>query len=102
MARTFEFVLQFVGCVTVTVSPNQIIIIIIIIIIIFCVPLFSTLLSILSLKLFSFLLLSPRRSVTDNRINAQSASLRSLIAAESTAAASSFERSPAMDQSYKI
>ena len=26
MARTFEFVLQFVGCVTVTVSPNQIII----------------------------------------------------------------------------
>ena len=29
--RTFEFVLQFVGCVTVTVSPNQIIIIIIII-----------------------------------------------------------------------
>ena len=33
MARTFEFVLQFVGCVTVTVSPNQIIIIIIIIII---------------------------------------------------------------------
>ena len=31
MARTFEFVLQFVGCVTVTVSPNQIIIIIIII-----------------------------------------------------------------------
>ena len=34
MARTFEFVLHFVGCVTVTVSPNQIIIIIIIIIII--------------------------------------------------------------------
>ena len=33
MARTFEFVLYFVGCVTVTVSPNQIIIIIIIIII---------------------------------------------------------------------
>ena len=33
MARTFEFVSQFVGCVTVTVSPNQIIIIIIIIII---------------------------------------------------------------------
>ena len=33
LARTFEFV-QFVGCVTVTVSPNQIIIIIIIIIII--------------------------------------------------------------------
>ena len=32
MARTFEFVLHFVGCVTVTVSPNQIIIIIIIII----------------------------------------------------------------------
>ena len=31
MARTFEFVSQFVGCVTVTVSPNQIIIIIIII-----------------------------------------------------------------------
>ena len=31
MARTFEFVLHFVGCVTVTVSPNQIIIIIIII-----------------------------------------------------------------------
>ena len=30
MARTFEFVLHFVGCVTVTVSPNQIIIIIII------------------------------------------------------------------------
>ena len=29
---SFEFVLQFVGCVTVTVSPNQIIIIIIIII----------------------------------------------------------------------
>ena len=29
MARTFEFVLHFVGCVTVTVSPNQIIIIII-------------------------------------------------------------------------
>ena len=27
MARTFEFVLHFVGCVTVTVSPNQIIII---------------------------------------------------------------------------
>ena len=36
MARTFEFVLHFVGCVTVTVSPNQIIIIIIIIIIIKC------------------------------------------------------------------
>ena len=34
MARTFEFVLHFVRCVTVTVSPNQIIIIIIIIIII--------------------------------------------------------------------
>ena len=34
MARTFEFVLQFVGCVTVTVSPNQIIIIIIIIIVV--------------------------------------------------------------------
>ena len=34
MARTFEFVLHFVGCVTVTVSPNQIIIIIIIIIIV--------------------------------------------------------------------
>ena len=33
MARTFKFVLHFVGCVTVTVSPNQIIIIIIIIII---------------------------------------------------------------------
>ena len=33
LARTFEFVLHFVGCVTVTVSPNQIIIIIIIIII---------------------------------------------------------------------
>ena len=31
MAGTFEFVLHFVGCVTVTVSPNQIIIIIIII-----------------------------------------------------------------------
>ena len=31
MARTFEFVLNFVGCVTVTVSPNQINIIIIII-----------------------------------------------------------------------
>ena len=31
MARTFEFVLHFVECVTVTVSPNQIIIIIIII-----------------------------------------------------------------------
>ena len=30
MARTFEFVLHFVECVTVTVSPNQIIIIIII------------------------------------------------------------------------
>ena len=29
MARTFEFVLHIVGCVTVTVSPNQIIIIII-------------------------------------------------------------------------
>ena len=27
MAHTFEFVLHFVGCVTVTVSPNQIIII---------------------------------------------------------------------------
>ena len=27
MARTFEFVLHFVRCVTVTVSPNQIIII---------------------------------------------------------------------------
>ena len=34
MARTFEFVLHFVGCVTVTLSPNQINIIIIIIIII--------------------------------------------------------------------
>ena len=32
MARTFEYVLHFVGCDTVTVSPNQIIIIIIIII----------------------------------------------------------------------
>ena len=32
MARTFEVVLHFVRCVTVTVSPNQIIIIIIIII----------------------------------------------------------------------
>ena len=32
-ARTFEYVLHFVGCDTVTVSPNQIIIIIIIIII---------------------------------------------------------------------
>ena len=32
MAHTFEFVLHFVRCVTVTVSPNQIIIIIIIII----------------------------------------------------------------------
>ena len=31
MARTFEYVLHFVRCVTVTVSPNQIIIIIIII-----------------------------------------------------------------------
>ena len=30
MARTFEFVLHFVGCVTVTVSPNQIISIIVI------------------------------------------------------------------------
>ena len=29
MARTFEFVLHFVGCVTVTVSPNRIIIIIV-------------------------------------------------------------------------
>ena len=34
MARTFEYVSHFVRCVTVTVSPNQIIIIIIIIIII--------------------------------------------------------------------
>ena len=33
MARTFEYVLHFVRCVTVTVSPNQIIIIIIIILI---------------------------------------------------------------------
>ena len=32
MARTFEYVLHFVRCVTVTLSPNQIIIIIIIII----------------------------------------------------------------------
>ena len=31
MARTFEFVLHFVRCVTVTVSPNQISIIIVII-----------------------------------------------------------------------
>ena len=38
MARTFEYVLHFVSCVTVTVSPNQIIIIIIIIInSIFCI-----------------------------------------------------------------
>ena len=39
-------------------------------------------------------------------INAQSASLRCLLASESKAAetnaASSFERSPAMDQSYQI
>ena len=39
-------------------------------------------------------------------MNAQGASLRSLLAAECTAAetnaASSFERSPAMDQIYKI
>ena len=33
MARTFEYVLHFVRCVTLTVLPNQIIIIIIIIII---------------------------------------------------------------------
>ena len=37
MARTFEFVLHFVRCVMVTVSPNQIIIIIIIIIIMIAV-----------------------------------------------------------------
>ena len=35
LLRTFEFVLHFLGCDTVTVSPNQIIIIIVIIIIIF-------------------------------------------------------------------
>ena len=41
MARTFEFVSQFVGCVTVTVSPNQIIIIIIIMLLGSGLPIFA-------------------------------------------------------------
>ena len=41
MARTFAFVLHFVGCVTVTMSPNQIIIIIIIIFFFFFNPRYS-------------------------------------------------------------